>query len=381
MSAAALHAILVVDDTPENIDILRDLLHDTYRVLAAKSGVVALDLIARNQVPPSLVLLDIMMPELNGFDTLARLRHLPGCSQVPVIFISAMGDLLSKTQGLALGAVDYITKPFEPEEVLARVRTHLALADARVTLERQNKELELAAQMREDVERIMRHDLKSPLNSIIATAQFELSNEGLDPNLKESLEIIEQSGRDTIAMINLSLGLFKMEQGHYQLQAEPVELLALIERIYRETQALQSAGRLTLSITAPERVADPGWTVSSESLLCYSLLGNLVRNALEAAPAGSEITVCLQARPAGNSPVGGQSAIRLVIRNQGEIPLSIREKLFAKFATAGKSGGTGLGLYSARMIATTMGATLQADSSEPGYTSFWIDFPPESVEN
>jgi signal transduction histidine kinase len=360
-------SILVVDDTPANIDVLRDLLKDEYRILAAKSGLAALDLLGRSPEPPSLVLLDIMMPELDGFGTLERLRCLPGCDRLPVIFISALGEVDSKTRGFALGAVDYVTKPFEPEEVLARVRTHLALADARALLERQNRELEEAARLREDVERITRHDLKSPLNAIIATAQFELANEGLDPNLKESLEVIATSGLDMLQMINLSLDLFKMERGLYRLKAEPVGLRGLAERIARETGPMRVAGRLEMQLATEGNPADSAWTVPGEPLLCYSLLGNLMRNAMEAAPAGGVISVRLIAGPDG--------ATSVAIRNPGEVPTAVRGRLFAKFATAGKSGGTGLGLYSARLIAGTLGAQLDADLSEPGHTTFRIVFP------
>jgi DNA-binding response OmpR family regulator len=152
------HTILAVDDTPSNLDILRDLLGGLYKIIIARSGIAAIDLIKRRGSMPNMILLDIMMPDLNGFDTLSLIRELPDSQDVPVIFISAMDDVLSKTHGFELGAVDYITKPFEPAEVLSRVHTHLTLADSKKTLAQQNIELLESAKLREDVERITRHD-------------------------------------------------------------------------------------------------------------------------------------------------------------------------------------------------------------------------------
>jgi DNA-binding response OmpR family regulator len=352
MTETARHTILAVDDTPQNLDILKDLLGGQYRVLAAKSGAAALDLMARTVPPPSLVLLDIMMPDLDGFETLGRLRLLPGGDALPVIFISAVDDVASKVKGFSLGAVDYVTKPFEPEEVLARVKTHLALVDA--------------ARMKEDVERIMRHDLKSPLNAILATAGFELDNEDLDEGTRESLQIVLDSALAMKEMIDLSLDLFKMEQGTYRLDAQAVDLNRLLARIHRDLGPLLGAGDLTWVWAGGDPDDGVERTIWGSELLSSSLLGNLLKNAAEAAPRGGTVTVTL--------PDPGPRAV-LKIRNPGEIPLGLRPRLFQKYATAGKISGTGLGLYSARLVATALGAGLTADTSEPGHTTFEVDFP------
>ena len=346
------HTILAVDDTPQNLDILKDLLKDDYRVLAAKSGQSALDLIAHASPLPSLVLLDIMMPGMDGFETLSRLRGNEGCESLPVIFISAKDDVDSKVRGFTLGAVDYITKPFQPEEVLARVRTHLALVEA--------------GRMKEDVERIMRHDLKSPLNAILATAQFELDNEELEGELRESLQVIADSAASMHEMIDLSLDLFKMERGLYHLVAEPVDLTALLARVHRELGPLLNAGGLNWRWSGGS-LDDIARIAAGNPLLCYSLVGNLLRNAAEAAPRGGEIGVTWSG--------GADKSWVLSIRNPGEIPVVLRSRLFQKFATAGKISGTGLGLYSAKMIAAALNATVEADWTESGHTTFRVTFP------
>jgi putative two-component system response regulator len=126
--------ILVVDDTPNNISVLMEILRDEYRVLAATNGANALK-IARGSPPPDLVLLDVMMPEMSGHEVCQRLKGESSTRKIPVIFVTAMNQVEDEAQGFALGAVDYITKPVSPPIVKARVRTHLALYD-------QNRELE-----------------------------------------------------------------------------------------------------------------------------------------------------------------------------------------------------------------------------------------------
>jgi putative two-component system response regulator len=126
--------VLVVDDTPSNISVLMEILRGDYRVLAATSGAQALK-IARGDPPPDLILLDVMMPEMSGHEVCQRLKAESSTRMIPVIFVTAMNQVEDETQGFALGAVDYITKPVSPPIVKARVRTHLALYD-------QNRELE-----------------------------------------------------------------------------------------------------------------------------------------------------------------------------------------------------------------------------------------------
>jgi putative two-component system response regulator len=132
--------ILIVDDNATNIDLLVNTLKTDYRLGIAKNGPKALEFATRNT--PDLVLLDIMMPEMDGYEVCARLKSDPTTTAIPVIFITAMSETVSKTRGFELGAVDYVTKPFHAAEVRARIRTHLSLEEMRVRLATQNERLE-----------------------------------------------------------------------------------------------------------------------------------------------------------------------------------------------------------------------------------------------
>lgn len=142
--------LLLVDDTPENLSVLSDLLSPIYRVLVANSGPRALRL-AQSEPRPDLILLDVMMPGMDGYAVLARLRELPATADVPVIFVTAMTAIEDEQRGFDLGAVDYITKPIRPPIVLARVKAQLELKEARDWLRNKNAvlEAEVAARLKE----------------------------------------------------------------------------------------------------------------------------------------------------------------------------------------------------------------------------------------
>ena len=139
--------ILVVDDTPANLDLMAGLLQDRYRVKVAISGEKALQ-IARSASPPDLILLDIMMPGLSGYEVCEQLKRDPATRSIPIIFLTAMAATENETRGLELGAVDFIAKPVNPPIVLARVATHLQLKDAANFLRDQNTFLEAEVQRR-----------------------------------------------------------------------------------------------------------------------------------------------------------------------------------------------------------------------------------------
>ncbi|MBK9447763.1 MAG: response regulator, partial [Betaproteobacteria bacterium] len=130
--------ILIVDDTPENLAVLSEVLQPPWRVRAANSGRRALQ-IAEGETPPDLILLDVMMPEMDGYEVISQLKRNPRTAEIPVIFVTAMDATEDEERGLDHGAVDYITKPLRPAIVRARVRTHLELKRAKAHLKNQNQ--------------------------------------------------------------------------------------------------------------------------------------------------------------------------------------------------------------------------------------------------
>jgi len=212
-------------------------------------------------------------------------------------------------------------------------------------LEQQNETLKENVRLREEVERIARHDLKTPLNSILAVPRLLREQHRLQPDDEELLGIVERAGYRILDMVNLSLDLHKMEQGSYRFRPRAVDLLDVVKTVTTDVRGHAATKGLSLQVLLDGR--EPGtqercyaW---GEELLCYSILANLLKNAVEAAPEQSEITIALRT---------GES-VYLRIHNEGSVPAPIRERFFDKYATAGKSSGTGLGTYSARLMSRT----------------------------
>lgn len=355
--------ILVVDDTPENITVLRDILvRAGHRVRPALSGMLALRAIEAQ--PPDLVLLDIMMPGLDGYETCRRLKSTPSGVDIPVLFISALDAAEDKMKAFHTGAVDYVGKPFRAEEVLARVNVHLRLRQAHHRLAAQNHELAEAARLREDVDAILRHDLKSPLATIISTA--EAVGDTIPPSsaVRTLTDNIRTVSWGMIEMIHRSLDLIKMERGTYVLNASSLDLAACLRQVAQELRHTPE-GRL-VPFVLPTDDTRPVW-IFGEPLLCRGLLRNLLQNAIDASFPGGTVTISFL--PASNTRIG------LALSNRGEIPASVRPRFAQKFSTAGKPGGTGLGAYSARLMAEAQGGSLRLDSSVPGQTTIEVWLP------
>ena len=158
--------VLVVDDVAENIDVLAGALADDYDVKIALNGEDALD-IAFSKPYPDLILLDIMMPGMDGYEVCQRLKENKDTQDIPVIFVTAMDEMEDEAKGFTVGGVDYITKPIRTPIVLARVKAHLELEMAREHLKEQNRILKENLRLREDVDSIIRHDLKTPINVVM----------------------------------------------------------------------------------------------------------------------------------------------------------------------------------------------------------------------
>ncbi|MEO5378677.1 MAG: hybrid sensor histidine kinase/response regulator [Magnetococcus sp. DMHC-6] len=357
--------ILVVDDLAANLVPLVVKLSQNYVVHVANHGQEALNQVTT--VRPDLILLDIVMPEMDGYEVCRRLKRNPDTAHIPIIFLTVMDDELDETLGLNLGAVDYIPKPVSIPIVQARVQTQLKLKFARDHIERQYQELNKATQLKEDVDRIMRHDLKSPLNGVLSLLEIVIESAKEQPDMLELLYLIQDSAHKLLEMINRSLDLYKMEQGTYQLVCEEVNLLEILKTIKIGNQSTLSELNQELLIRMEGQEVSPGgsFIVLGEKLLCFSMLSNLIKNAIEASPEGCLITVDLNRSDMGH----------IAIHNMGTIPEEIRQCFFDKYITSGKKYGTGLGTYSAKLITDTLKGQISFQSSKENGTTLLVNLP------
>ncbi len=222
-------------------------------------------------------------------------------------------------------------------------------------------EQKLLERLKEDVDKIMRHDLKIPLSGIIGIINFLLDSEQLDQQHEKMLTIACESAYDMLSMINISLDTYKMEVGTYQFEPTSVDLKDLLKRLsYNLENYATGPGApfsITINGTSFEHTSSGPYVMADEMLL-FTALGNLLKNALEASPLGEKVLITIESK----------EICRIIISNKGGVPEKIRGIFFEKYTTWGKTHGTGLGNYSSRLIITTMGGTIsmfsENDSTE-----------------
>ena len=346
--------ILVVDDTSDNVELLYQLFKDTCRVRISLNGERALDICTSDE-PPDLVLLDIMMPGLDGFEVAQRMREHPNSEHIPIIFVTAMETNEAHIKGLGLGAVDFITKPINPDLLVPRVHNFLRYVELHKRLQAEYDTLLENARLREDVEHITRHDMKGPLAGVISIIQTLSEDKGLSRKQIEQLRMAEDSALQTLNIINLSAELYKIETGRFKLNPEPVKIGDILRRIVELSRHTFSEKRLSISIdTDVAAVNEEPPKIIGDAMLCYSLFQNLIKNACEAAPEKTQVEVKLH----------NENPLRITITNTGVVPTTIRDHFFEKFVTDSKPGGTGLGTYSAKLLAEAQNGSVSLDVSD-----------------
>lgn len=357
--------ILVVDDTADNLLLLSRLFKDEYRVRVAHGGEKALDICQSNN-PPDLVLLDIMMPGMDGFEVARRMREHPTSETIPVIFVTAMTDDDARMRGLELGAVEFISKPINPDVLKLRVRNFMRYVELHRQLQANYDDMLELARLREDVEHITRHDMKGPLSGVIGLVQALAEDDAMNNRQVGQLRVVEKTALQLLDMINLSSELFKIETGRFKLDARPVAIGDILRRIVEILRATFAEKHLVISVDTDVPVGNKVLEVLGDAMFCYSVFQNLIKNACEAAPEKSRVSITMiDAAP-----------LRIVIQNKGAVPAEIRERFFDKFVTHGKQGGTGLGTYSAKVLAEAQNGAISLEvADQEDQTTITVTLP------
>ena len=360
-------SILIVDDRPENLRLLSAMLEQTgYAVRSSTSALRALA-VARRE-PPALILLDMRMPEMDGLAVCRELKADPALQVIPVIFISALAETEDKIKAFQAGGIDYITKPFQEAEVLARVTTHLALHRQKAELEVFNQRLKELESLRDSLTHMIVHDMRGPLSVINGhlgmIRLFESAN--LSGEVRDSLSAIQAGTTRLTRMVAEMLVVSKLEAGLLNLKLKPRNLVALARQLVADHRV--DSDRLAVQINlmaSPEPL-----TVSLDGELIERVLQNLLGNALKFSPGGSAIELQL-------AVVAGQA--RVAVRDFGPgIAPEFHQKVFEKFSQL-ESGkirqGCGLGLAFCKLAIEAHGGRIGVDS-QPGHGStFWFTLP------
>lgn len=354
--------LLIVDDAPENLRILHGLLKaEGYTVLAATRGEVALTA-ALAPEPPELMLLDVRMPGMDGYEVCRRLKEHSATRDIPVIFISAGADAADKIEGFRCGGVDYVTKPFQAEEVLARVATHLALS-------RQRREIAALSELKDQLIRTISHDLRNPLTVVLGAAELLLAAPASLPEVekRELVEGIQRRGEDMLRLVTELLDLSRIEAG-LPLRLEAVGLAGLLSDEAARAEVAAGARGLTLEVSAP---ADDV-VVKGDVERLRQVVTNLVGNAIRYTPSGGTIRLTAAAE-------GDHGALSVADTGVG-IPADAVPHIFERFYrvpqhAAMDEAGTGLGLSIVKAIVDQHGGRIVVDSTPGGGSRFTVLLP------
>ncbi|MBA5761650.1 response regulator [Vibrio sp. 404] len=338
--------ILVVDDEPSNLQVLGELLKPTYKIRVCRSGQQALDICAKTD-KPDLILLDIMMPEMDGLDVCRALKSDPDTEFIPIIFVSALSQTDDVVKGLKLGAVDYIQKPVIPEIVLARVETHINSVIQREKLTEQIDHLCQSSRHRDEAEHTFFHDFRNPLTALHTTL-VDLVNDS--PQLK----VLEDSAATLTDMIDNYAVLIALDKGNYSRTLGPVVLDDTLKQVIVSFQAKAKQKSIEFKTDV-----DPTHTFLGDELLSYRMFCNLLSNALEAAPDKSSISI---------TSYQEEAQLIVTLHNQGQVPIELREHFFDKFVSSSKESGRGVGTYSAKLCVEAQQGTIQLDATDSGTT-------------
>lgn len=358
-------SILVVDDTVENLRLLSTLLTEQqYEVRPVTSGRLALQAI--QHAPPDLVLLDVNMPEMNGYEVCARIREL-GFSDLPVIFLTALGETQDKLRAFEAGGADYVTKPFQIEELIARVKVHLSLQRARLELTRKHERLRELERLRDDLVHMVVHDLRSPLTVLLFNLEFvaEGARDVLDPGTMADLNVAIEAASGLTRMTNDLLDVSRLEDGHLPIERAPGDLAAIATEVGGRLASLDRARTIEIDRAGPVEGAFDGG-------LLRRVVENLVSNAVKHTPAGSRIRVV---------PRRLGDRVRLAIHDEGPgVPAEAKSRIFEKFGTVAarrenQFHSAGLGLTFCKLAVEAHGGRIGVDDGDPVGSVFWFELP------
>ncbi|OGV74768.1 MAG: hypothetical protein A3K19_11050 [Lentisphaerae bacterium RIFOXYB12_FULL_65_16] len=369
MTQTAVHAdaasILIVDDTPANLQVLLGMLKERgHRCRPAPGGRLAL-LAAANE-PPDLILLDIVMPDMDGYAVCAELKRDPKLTDIPVLFISGLSETVDKVKAFGVGGVDYITKPFHPEEVHARVEAHLRLRRQTRELTEHLARLQELEHLRDSLVHMIVHDMRSPLMSL--RGMLKILHEDLAETLNAEDTDAMQTAVDVSVkltdMVSVVLDVSRLEAGQMPIKSKACDLRAVVADALHDLAGLTRQRHVMWEApTAPvPAYCDPEVT--------GRIVSNLVGNAVKFTSKHDTITLTAAA-------IGGQ--VRVTVTDTGPgIPAAYHEKIFRKFGqvetylTCTKNS-TGLGLAFCKLAVEAQGGRIGVDSEEGKGSAFWFE--------
>ncbi|MGI9077414.1 MAG: ATP-binding protein [Gemmatimonadaceae bacterium] len=378
--AAATPLILIADDLPVNVELLADQLATfDFRVISATDGPSAVESCFANL--PDICILDVYMPagdlgvddRSTGFEVCRRIKRDPRTARIPVIFVTALSDVKDRIKGIEAGGDDFLTKPHDRQILGARVSSLLRLKRATDALEDSNRKLRELEKVRDDLMKMIVHDLKTPLSAVLASLEMVIDGDfgALEPQQLQVLADAEIKGKELLDLIGDLLELARLEEAEIPLDIGQIDAAELLDELQNEwaLRFRQEGG------TLHSEVATGTPCFRADRRLVRRIIGNLIQNAVTHSP--SPVDVRLSARAEG-----GDHILITVADNGRGIPPEYREVIFRKFERVkhvGVSRGrsSGLGLAFCKLAAEAHGGRIwvQSGDSTVGGSQFHISLP------
>ena len=373
--------VLVVDDNPTNLQVLLESLRQTgFKILVARSGESAIQQAEYGK--PDVILLDVMMPGMDGFETCRRLKTREALKDVPVIFMTALTETSDKIKGFQAGGVDYITKPLHHEEVLARVATHLTmrrmqqqLQEQHLLLQEKHAQLQAINASKDKFFSIISHDLRSPLSAVLTGLRM-LTDSKNDLSGDEQQEIIHDA-RDTTerlyALLENLLSWARIQRGVMELTPRPLDMRPLLEQNARLFAANAAQKRIAIRQTVTEPIL-----IYADRAMIDAVIRNLLSNALKFTEAQGTITISASQRDAAVEVAIADTGVGMSAETLAKLfRLDVR---YDQPGTAGEKG-TGLGLNVCKEFVEKNNGTISVESVPGAGSTFYLKFPKHFSEH
>ena len=368
MAPYATPTLLIVDDDPTARQVAQAILSaENYQFRHASGGEEALDEV--NASEPDLVLLDVMMPGIDGFEVCRRIRKLKTRAYLPIMMLTALDSSQDLARGLNAGANDFISKPVPRVELRARVRSLLRIRRQHLELVEQAAQLETLSKQREDLVRMLVHDLRSPVTAIQLAASAILAKEKrFDPETRADLHIIKAESRRVGNSLEEMLLLARQEEGRLSLSFDRVALEQIAHESVKSLAPVAKARSVKLREVWD---TDVPMNVLGDAALLRRVADNLVTNAIKFSPGGATVVV--------HVGVEGPKVILEVLDEGPGVPEEARARIFEKYEIVKMraAGGpqTGLGLPFCRMVVDKHGGAITCLPREPKGSRFHVSLP------
>ncbi len=366
--------ILVVDDDPRNVRLLEGIYRAAgYAVEKASSGSEAL--MRAEEAPPDLVLLDVMMPGMSGHDVCRRLKANERTRLIPIVLVTALSSTEDKVEGLDLGADDFVSKPVNRLELLAKTRSllrvkvlHDEVLRANEELAKKNDELLRLEQLKESLTQMIVHDLKNPLTAIVGNLHLLLQSADEPGRIARRAALALDSSRVMMRMILNLLDIGRMEENRLELDLAPLALADVTEACVQEAGGLISSAGIGVRTDFPAELAP----ARADKGLLERVVANLLSNAIKHTPEGGTITIGARER-------GGEAVLYVSDTGEG-IPEAYHTVIFEKFRQAevkraGVRTDHGLGLTFCRMAVEAHGGRIWVESAPGRGSTFYVSLP------